>query len=342
MTADGLVTIVITPREQFSKARRSLDSVLANTDAKVPIIYVDGNSPQSVANYVDSVAKSRAMQVVRTRYFLSENQARNLAVARVRTKYAAFVDNDVAVTPGWLDALIRCAEETGAAAVGPLYLIGNAAKGLIHMAGAQLRIVEDESGRHLHERHRFSNVPVSQVRSELVRERVDMMEFHCLLVRMDVFNRIGAFDEGLISVLDHVDFCLALGAAGESIFIEPAATVAHLAPPPYHLQDLFYFFLRFSDAWLESSVRHFAKKHSLALSDAEFDGHRRFRDAHRLRLLWRVRGVVRRVGGARTLAWTDAFVTKVLFDHVVERVIVAPLERRRAGKPARNGSFTAE
>lgn len=40
---EPLATIVITPREQFSKARRSLESILATTSAEVPLVYVDGN-----------------------------------------------------------------------------------------------------------------------------------------------------------------------------------------------------------------------------------------------------------------------------------------------------------
>ena len=342
MTAGGPATIVVSPREQFSKARRSLESILAHTDPGVPIVYVDGHSPRGIAKYIDEAAERRDIEVLRTPHFLSENQARNLALPHVRTKYGVFVDNDVAVTPGWLETLVGCAEETGAAAVGPLYLLGEASEGIVHMAGAQLRVVEDAQGRHLRERHRFSNALLEQVRSQLVRERVDMMEFHCLLVRMDVFDRIGPFDERLISVLDHVDFCLSLAAAGEAIFIEPAAIVAHLAPPPYHWRDLLYFFLRFSDTWLEPSVHRFAEKHALALTDAEFDGHRRFRDAHRLRLLRRVRSAVRRLGGNRGLALTDAFVTKILFDRVIERIVVRPLESRRTAKPARNGSFAGK
>ena len=265
---------------------------------------------------------------------MTANEARNLALPHVHTKYVAFVDNDVSVTPGWLTTLLACAEDTDAWAVGPLYLIGDPAKQIIHMAGAELKIVEDHGSRFLHERHRFSNLPLAQVRAQLVREPTDLIEFHCMLVRKDVLDRFGPLDEQLRSVLDHVDFCLAIAGAGGSIFIEPAAIVTHLAPPPYALYDLPYFFLRFSDAWLEPSVRRFAEKHGLAFSDAEFDGHRRFRSVHRLRLLRRTRGAIRRLFGKSALALADNF-TNMFFDRVVEPVVAGPMERRRRLDPRR-------
>jgi hypothetical protein len=225
---------------------------------------------------------------------------------------------------------VKCAEETGAWTVGPLYLIGEPEKQIIHMAGAELKIIDDGGGRQLRERHRFSNVPLAQVRDQLVREPTGLVEFHCMLVRTDVFDRLGPLDEGLISVLDHVDFCMSIANAGGSIFIEPAAVVAHLSPPPYAVYDLPYFFLRFSDAWLDASVRRFAHKHHLQLTDAEFDGHRRFRNGHRLRLLGRARGALRRLAGNRGVAIADAFFTNVVCDRWIEQAIVRPLERQRS------------
>ena len=35
-----------------------------------------------------------------------------LGLERATTLYVAFLDNDVVVEPGWLEALVRCAEES--------------------------------------------------------------------------------------------------------------------------------------------------------------------------------------------------------------------------------------
>lgn len=330
MTDPGaLVTIVVTPREQFSKARRSLSSVLQNTDASVPLVYVDGNSPRAVARYLENQAAQRGFTLLRSDRYLGANEARNIGLAHVRTEYVAFVDNDVAVMPGWLDALLACARETGAWIVGPLYLIDEPSKQIVHMAGAELKIIDGPNGRQLHERHRFSNAALASVRDQLVRQPIDLVEFHCMLARTEVFHRLGPLDEGLLSFLDHVDFCIGVAGAGGAIYFEPAATVAHLAPPPCAVSDLPYYCLRWSDAWLEPSVVRFAQKHRLERSDTEFDGHRRFRDAHRLRLIRRLRSGLRRIAGGRILGLVDAFFNGMLFGRIVERLVVRPMERKR-------------
>jgi glycosyltransferase involved in cell wall biosynthesis len=328
--AERLATIVVTPREQFSKARRSLESILATTTPDVPLIYVDGNSPPRLARYLEHEAARRDFQLIRTPYFLAANQARNIALPRVRTKYVVFVDNDVSVEPGCLERLVACAEETGAWAVGPLYLIDDPAKQIIHMAGAELRIIDEGGHRRLHEHHRFSYQPVARVASALVREPVDLVEFHCMLVRTDVFAKLGPLDERLLSFLDHVDFCIGVAQAGGGIYLEPAAVVTHLAPPPYAISDLPCFLLRWSDVWMEPSFRHFAQKHRLDLTDDDFNDHRRFRDGHRLRLLGRARGAMRRLTGARGLDAADRFVTNVVFNRILERTVVRSLERQRS------------
>lgn len=335
--ADALATIVVTPREQFSKARRSLESILATTSTEVPLIYVDGNSPPRLARYLQQQAARRGFALLRSPHFLAANQARNVALPHVRTKYVVFVDNDVSVEQGWLERLVTCAEETNAWAVGPLYLIDDPAKRIIHMAGAELRIIDEGGHRRLHEHHRFSYQPVANVSSELVREPVDLVEFHCMLVRSDVFVKLGPLDEQLLSFLDHVDFCIDVAEAGGSIYLEPAAVVTHLAPPPYAFSDLPCFLLRWSDVWMEPSIRRFAEKRRLDLTDDDFNVHRHFRDGHRLRLLGRARGAVRRLTGPRALDAADRFVTNVIFNRFLERTVVRSLEQQRTQPKAESG-----
>lgn len=329
---DAQVTIVVTPREQFSKVKRSLESVLRCTSPSVPLIYVDAKSPEPAARYIRESARRHGFTVLRSERYLCSNEARNLALPHVKTKYVAFVDNDAEVSPGWLSSLVKCAEETGAWAVGPLYFIDDPAKQIIHMAGADLKIVDDNGVRRLRERHRYSNVPVARVRDSLRREATDLVEFHCMLVRRDTFDRVGMLDEKLLSFLDHVDFCLSITAAGGTIFIEPAAVVTHLAPPPFSWYDLPYFSLRWSNAWMENSLRRFAEKHGLSLSDAELDGHRRFRNAHRNRVLRAASAMLLPVIRSRGVTALQNVMNAVVFDRIVERTFVARLERGRRGR----------
>jgi GT2 family glycosyltransferase len=326
------VTIVVVPREQFSKAQASLESIYAATSTPFELVYVDGNSPPRLRRYLAEQAAARGFTLLRTERYLTSNEARNLAVPHVRTKYVAFVDNDVFVLPGWLEALLRCAEETGAWVVGPLYCYGTDGSGaphIVHTAGADLRIVDD-GGRHLHEEHRHVNRPVAEVRSQLRREPIDLVEFHCMLVRRSALERIGALDERLLSFFDHIDICLATHEAGGTVYFEPEGVVTHLAPPPFEWVDVPYFLLRWSDAWLRSSLRHFGGKHRLSANDREFQNHVWFRNQHRRRLIAGMRRPIRQLLGKRGAKIVDEIADRIVFGLVIEHTLVRRMEHRRA------------
>src|ERR1700758_827683 len=270
MANDPDITIVVVPREQFSKSQISLESIYAVTPHPFRLVYVDGNSPRSVRRYLEHKAAALGFKLIRIENYLTSNEARNIGLREVQTKYVAFLDNDVLVQPGWLAALLRCAGETDAWVVGPLCCYGTDGSDgepyIIHVAGADLRFVEDDGTRRLREKGRHVNQLFAEVRPLLRREPIDLVEFHCMLVRRDTFDRLGPLDEKLLSFFDHLDFCLAVCQAGGKLYFEPAAVVTHLAPPPFAPMDLPYFLLRWSNAWLRPSVRHFASKHCLRAS----------------------------------------------------------------------------
>lgn len=110
--ADPQVTIVVVPRERFSCTRESLESIYEHTKFPFKLVYVDGNSPAKVRRYLEEQAQAKGFQLIRTDYYLSPNHARNIGLSHVDTKYAVFFDNDVVVSPGWLEALVQCAQET--------------------------------------------------------------------------------------------------------------------------------------------------------------------------------------------------------------------------------------
>jgi GT2 family glycosyltransferase len=60
------------------------------------------------------------LEIIRFDDPLWPSQARRRIAGLLDTKYAVFVDNDVAILPGWLERLVECAEQTGAGIVGPL------------------------------------------------------------------------------------------------------------------------------------------------------------------------------------------------------------------------------
>ncbi|TAE69716.1 MULTISPECIES: glycosyltransferase [unclassified Microcoleus] len=262
------VTIVVSPRERFSYSRESLESLYEHTETPFSLIYVDGNSPSMIQQYLELQAKEKGFQLLRTETYLAPNEARNLALDRVETEYVLFIDNDVVVTPGWLDRLLECATETKASVVCPLTCIGNPLHETIHLAGGEARIVlEQKPGktkvkRKVHEKHHFVNRPVAEVREQLHRSQCEFAEFHCMLVRTEIFTRIGKLDEALLSTREHIDFCMSVTNAGGTIYCETDSVVTYV-PGPLQWSDFSFFMLRWSDAWEVASLEHFRTKWNL-------------------------------------------------------------------------------
>ena len=272
-----LVTIVVVPRERFSYTERSLDSIYEHTTFPFKLVYVSAGAPARVKEFLARQSAERKSQLVSKDYCLAPNEGRNLGLLEVQTKYVVFMDNDALVTPGWLEALVRCAEETEAWVVGPLYLIGeieisNIESAFIHMAGGAAHIEEEHGRRILYDEHLLADLPLADQRSQIKRGPRDYVEFHCMLVRTDVFQRLGQLDEQLLSVNEHMDFCFEVRKAGGTVYMEPEALTSYVPPPRgCDWRDLPFFMLRWCDAWNQASASHFDQKHG-------FSGVRHFGD----------------------------------------------------------------
>ncbi|HVN38973.1 MAG TPA: glycosyltransferase [Myxococcota bacterium] len=255
--SDALATIVVVPRDHFGDMQESLESVLAHTDRPYELAVVDAGSPRATSEYLREAQARAGFRRIATSHPLTPNQARNLGLAEVRTRYVVFLDNDVVVTPGWLPPLVACAEETGASVVGPLIYEGRPLHTRIHFTGGEARVETrgDSGERHLVDRILKDEPPT--------RRRTGCAEFHGVLVRAADLLRLGGLDERLLSTRENLDFCMSISAAGGSIWLEPRSRITYLPPDPLRLPDVRYFALRWSDAWDRASFEHLRAKWGL-------------------------------------------------------------------------------
>jgi GT2 family glycosyltransferase len=244
-------TIIVVPRERFGSTFESLESLFANTVQPYSLIYVDAGSPPDISQRLAELARQRDFTLIRCDSYLTPNQARNLALPRVATRYTVFADNDVFFAPGWLAALERCAEETGADIVSPVTCIGKPLHSLIHHAGGSVTIVERDGRRLFREVQDLEMMRLEQIRDGLVRGPTGTCEFHSVLVRSDVFARHGKLDENLMTSYDHTDLSMKVSEAGGKIFFEPAAVVTYV-PRTLEWRELPFFMLR----WNRHAARH--------------------------------------------------------------------------------------
>jgi GT2 family glycosyltransferase len=262
------VTLIVTQRERMSLSEMSLESILSDQSEPFRLIYVDGGSPEPVRAYLKRRVPEVGGLLIRKEEWLWPNVARNSALPHVDTPYVVFIDNDVAVEQGWMRKLVVAAEETGAAIVGPLYLISDGIKEpVIHMAGGTTVLNESPAGVALHERHERLNAPLAE-RAELTRQACDFVEYHCTLARTDFVRNAGGLSNDIVCVHEHIDIALDAKKAGLPVIFEPAAAVTQHAFAPFRLADLTYHRWRWHRDSARTSLSAFARKWNV-LDDTE-------------------------------------------------------------------------
>jgi GT2 family glycosyltransferase len=288
--ANPSVTIVMSVADRFSCTPKTIDTILSKTEYPFELIFVDGNAPRHIRQYLDDKVAKKQIKVARSENYLSPSQSRNLGASVAAGDYILFIDNDVYVSSGWLEALINCAKETDADLITPLVCIGEPLAELIHLAGGETYIeVKDvdqnkdqansadqeadqissknqKNPRRLYVKHHFANRPLNKTAAELVRQKCSLVDLHCILVKKSVFEAIQGFDETLLNTREHVDFCLRVQEQNFSIYCEPSSVVTYV-PGDFATNlkwsDVPYFSLRWSDFWERKSLNRFVEKWNL-------------------------------------------------------------------------------
>jgi GT2 family glycosyltransferase len=287
------VTAICVPRDHYHDAVNSLDALLQHTGAPFELVYVIGRAPRDVRDHVRREAARVGFTVIERDRHLVPNHARNLAMAEVDTEYVAFLDNDTIVTPGWLSSLISCADETGAALVGPLQLIGALEKGIVHLAGGFIEIDDSVSPHPIRRTHRYQAQPVDQLPVPLDRARCDFAEYHCMLARTDVLRAIGPLDERFLTAREVEDLAFQVARQGGEVWFEPESLVTFEPPTSLRWSEVGFISRRWGERANRQSFEYFLEKYDLDRSELTALG---FANAQRRPMFGSIRRVVGRLG----------------------------------------------
>jgi len=270
-TDKPLVTIVMMQRDRLSLSELCLNSLYETADVPFRLIYVTGGTPKKYRKWLDGQAQTRGFEHVAYDRYLSPVEARNIGVEMSDTPFIYMSENDVVFKEGWLSALINCAEETGADVVNPLTCQGDPFHEEIHFFGGHFYDPETffdipEGQRDFDEEIGLQGKKIHEVADQLVRKPTGFLEFHGVLVRKSLMEKVGPMDNNIISTKDYVDFCLNVLNAGGTIWTEPKSVITFILPRgEYSLQriDWPYFLLRWSKKWEEKSIDNLQEKWGL-------------------------------------------------------------------------------
>ncbi|MCZ6634532.1 MAG: methyltransferase domain-containing protein, partial [bacterium] len=191
------VSIVMPLYNQVEYTAACLEG-LEKVRGKVPyeLVLVDNGSTDGTGDLLDGMEDQA--RVIRNGQNLGFAKGNNLGAKEARGEYLLFLNNDTIPHRGWLDALVAEADSDALIGiVGARLLYPDTGK--IQHAGIEIvNGVPD----HVH-RHQDADDPAVKQGRDL-----DMVTGACLMIRRDLFERLGGFDEGYVNGVEDVDLCL--------------------------------------------------------------------------------------------------------------------------------------
>ena len=207
-----IVSIIIPVFNKIEFTKKCLQSIFDNTDsiASAEIIVVNNGSTDGTKEFLaEAETLYPNIEGINPGENLGFARANNLAAKSAKGDYLLFLNNDTEVQKGWLDSLIKVLQENPQAAVAGSKLLYP--DNTIQHAGVV--IVKDEPMKlelnpyHLHYREKDTD-------SAQPPEKMYAVTAACMLIRKDVFNSIGGFDEEYRNGYEDVDLCFKVLTAG--------------------------------------------------------------------------------------------------------------------------------
>ncbi len=212
-----LCSLVIPVFNKVEYTQQCVDQLRKSTpNGLYELIFIDNASSDGTPDYLAGLTgRVRLITNPDNRGFVD---ACNQGAALARGRYLVFLNNDTAPLPGWLEALVGMAEgdpTVGAAGAQLVYPDGR-----LQEAGGL--IFSDGSGWNF---GRFAD-PLEP--TYLVPAEVDYCSGAALLVRREIFERLGGFDRRYApAYYEDTDLCFGIRSLGYKVMYCPSSTVLH-------------------------------------------------------------------------------------------------------------------
>jgi GT2 family glycosyltransferase len=191
-----------------------LDSVLKNRPENIEMqIIVVNNELEEIGNDLSAFPEAEIIEVGRN---LGFGRAHNLGAKQARGKFIFFLNPDARVFPGSIARLVDIfGSDEKIGVVGPL-LVGESGK-----------VEEEHCG--------FLKSPLSLMRSKIFPgannfvdpREVDWVSGGAMMIRKNLFEELGGFDEKFFMYFEDVDLCLQMKKKDYRVIVNPKARIFH-------------------------------------------------------------------------------------------------------------------
>nr|WP_243137456.1 glycosyltransferase family 2 protein [Desulfofundulus thermobenzoicus] len=213
-----MVSIIIPVHNQLPHIQNCLRALWRHTARTFPweVVVVDNNSDGQTAAWLQSLGDR--VHLIANGTNLGYVHACNQGAVAARGSYLLFLNSDTIPLPGWLAALVGAMEASpraGAAGARLLYPDGR-----LQEAGSI--IWRDGSGWN------YGRGDDPWLPGYSYPRPVDYCSGACLMVRTDLFRRLGGFDTRYAPMYyEDADLCFGLRRLGRAVIYVPGAVVIH-------------------------------------------------------------------------------------------------------------------
>ena len=220
---EPLVSIVIPNKDEKETLKKCLESIWQKTSySNYEIILVENNSTtQEIREYYKELDGKERVRVVYWDKEFNYSAINNFGISHAKGAYILCLNNDITViSPDWLEELLANCQRPEVGIVGArLYYPDNTIQhagivlGMGGCAGSLFVGLARSRGGYLHK--------------AALQQDLSAVTAACFMVKKEVFEKVGGFEEKLAVAFNDVDFCLKVRHAGYLVVYDPYAELYH-------------------------------------------------------------------------------------------------------------------
>ncbi len=223
--------IIVCIHNALDDVRRCLSSVIRYTLPPYRLILVDDGSQKETEEYLVNFSDTQNAVLIRNEEAKGYTLAANQGLRASQDKFVILLNSDTVVSEGWLDRMVQCAESSDRIGmVGPL---SNTAS---WQSIPEVLVDGDWAANPLPEGVTVEDMAVLVAEdSKLIYPRLSFLNGFCIMIKRELINDIGYFDEETFGqgFCEENDYCLRARLNGWELVVADDVYVFHAQSKSY-------------------------------------------------------------------------------------------------------------
>ena len=227
----AMVDIIICVHNALDDVKRCLNSVLRYTNPPYSLILVDDGSSDETKVYLSAFCVAQGATLIRNDIAKGYTFAANQGLRNSNGDYVVLLNSDTIVTLDWIDRMVQCVESNPA-----IGLVGPLSNTASWQSIPKLEEDGDWANNSLPESISISDMGLLVAKySSRLYPRISFLNGFCLLIKREVINHIGYFDEETFGrgYGEENDYCLRARKSGWDLAVADDAYIYHAQSRSY-------------------------------------------------------------------------------------------------------------